>query len=262
MGIALDEGLISSVDDTVFSFFPEYEYLKNEDNDNITIEHMLKMSSGYDWNEFVYDFDDPRDSHYQLFNSPSPLVFLLGRPIVSNPGSVWNYNSGDTNLLGEIVRRASLSNYLYEFAEEYLFGPLGIDTYHWKRLPLADSVTFASGGLFLKPRDMLKIGTLYLNDGRWRGAQIISSSWVHESFENTVPLNDTWAYGYQWWLPLAQYRSGTVRSYAAMGWGGQQITVIPELELVVVWTAGGYYEDILVEVEDIVSDYILKAIVD
>jgi CubicO group peptidase (beta-lactamase class C family) len=262
MGIAFDEGLIDSVEETVFSFFPEYDYLRNEDNEDITIEQMLKMSSGYDWNEFVYDWDDPRDSHYQLFNSHSPVVFLLGRPVVSEPGSTFHYNSGDTNLLGEIIRRTSLSNNLYEFAEEYLFGPLGIDTYHWQRLPLANYVTFASGGLFLKPRDMLKIGTLYLNDGQWNGEQIISSSWVHESFENTIPLNEIYAYGYQWWLAPAQYESGTVQSYCAIGWGGQHIIIIPELELAVVWTAGGYYEDTLLHREEIINDYILKAIID
>lgn len=262
MGIALDKGLISSVEETVFSFFPEYDYLMNEDNRDITIEQMLKMTSGYEWNEFVYEPGDPRDSHYQMFTSHSPLVFLLGRDVISEPGSTFLYNSGDANLLGEIIRRESSSDYLHKFAEDYLFGPLGIDVYHWVRLPLADFITFASGGLFLRPRDALKIGTLYLNDGQWNGEKVISSAWIHESFENTIPLFESYEYGYLWWLAPAEYKSGIVQTYCAIGWGGQHIVVIPELELAVVWNAGGYLEDTLLDRDDIINDYVLRAIMD
>jgi CubicO group peptidase (beta-lactamase class C family) len=262
MGIALDKGLISSVEETVFFFFPEYDYLMNEDNRDITIEQMLKMTSGYEWNESVYDPDDPRDSHYQMFASHSPLVFLLGRDVISEPGSSFRYNSGDVNLLGEIIRRESSSDYLYEFAEDYLFGPLGIDAYHWVRFPLADFITFASGGLFLKPRDALKIGTLYLNDGQWNGEQIISSAWIHESFENIKHIVEPYDYGYLWWLAAVEYKSDTVQTYCAIGWGGQHIVVIPELDLAVVGTAGGYSEDPLLHRDDIINDYVLRAIID
>ncbi len=87
VGMALAQGLIVSVEETLFSFFPEYEDLRNADNSHITLEHLLAFSSGYDWNEHVYGFDDPRDSHNQMFSTPDPMGFLLGRPVVSTPGS-------------------------------------------------------------------------------------------------------------------------------------------------------------------------------
>jgi CubicO group peptidase (beta-lactamase class C family) len=264
VGIALDRGLIASVEDSLFSFFPDYTDLKREDNGQITLKHLLSFSSGYDWNEHVYGFDDPRDSHYQMFNTPDPVGFLLGRPVVSVPGSKFLYNSGDTNILGEIVRRASGSQTLVEFADRYLFEPLGIEVYDWVRLPLADAVTFASGGASLRPRDMAKLGALYLNGGVWNGERIVSTDWVHASTQLTMPLvgdyRTLYGYGYNWWLGRSQYRDRKVEYFRASGWGGQDVYVFPELELIIVFTAGGFYDTRPLNVNDIIEDYIFAAI--
>jgi len=266
VGIALDQGLIGSVEDSLFSFFPEYSDLKREDNGQITLEHLLSFSSGYDWNEHVYGFDDPRDSHYQMFNTPDPLGFLLGRPVVSDPGSEFLYNSGDTNVLGEIVRRVSGSQTLVEFADRYLFQPLGIQAYDWVRFPLADAVTFASGGVSLRPRDMAKLGALYLNGGVWNGQRIVSAGWVDASTELTTPLvgdyRTLYGYGYNWWLGRSPYRDQEVEYFLASGWGGQNVYVFPELGLIIVFTAGGFYNSRPLNVNDIIEDYIFVAIVE
>jgi len=127
VGIALDRGAIGSVDDSPFSFLPEYAHLSTANNAPITLDHLLSFSSGYEWNEFVYGFDDPRDSHNQLFATFDPIGHLLARPVVTVPGMVFNYNSGDTNILGEIVRRITGSLTLVDFADRYLFQPLDID---------------------------------------------------------------------------------------------------------------------------------------
>jgi CubicO group peptidase (beta-lactamase class C family) len=266
VGIAIDRGHVGSVEDSVFSFFPEYTALMREDNAGITLEHLLSFSSGYDWNEQVYGFDDPRDSHYQMFTTPDPIGFLLGRPVVSDPGSEFHYNSGDTNILGEIVRKTSTSQTLVEFADRNLFQPLGIERYDWVRFPLADNVTFASGGVSLRPRDMAKLGVLYLNGGVWTGERIVSTEWVGASTVLTTPLvgdfRTLYGYGYNWWLGRSQYGDRRVAYFRAAGWGGQYVYVFPELELIIVFTAGGFYETRPLNVNDIIEYYIFQAIVE
>jgi CubicO group peptidase (beta-lactamase class C family) len=266
VGVALDQGLIGGVDDSLFSFFPEYGGLRNEDNGPVTLKHLLSFSSGLDWNEHVYGFGDPRDSHYRMFNTPDPVRFLLERPVVDPPGSRFHYNSGDTNLVGEIVRRGSGSESLVEFAHENLFQPLGIDAYRWWRFPLVDEVTFASGGAFLRPRDMAKFGTLYLNGGLWDGRQVVPAEWVEASTLVATPLPSGYrtvhGYGYNWWLGGPQREQGMAEHFRASGWGGQEIYVFPELDLVLVFTAGGYYEDPPLDFNDLIVDFILEAIKD
>jgi CubicO group peptidase (beta-lactamase class C family) len=266
VGIAVDQGLIASVYEPMFTFFPEYRDLADDDNTQITLRHMLAMSSGYDWNENEFGFDDPRDSHYQMFRASDPMRYLLGRDMVALPGARFLYNSGDTNLLGEIVRRASSSSYLTEFADAYLFTPLGIDDFRWTRFDLADEITFASGGLYLRPRDMAKFGALYLNGGSWNGEQIISAAWVNASREMAIPLTGSYrtlyGYGYQFWLGRIPYRESTVEYYRAAGWGGQYIYIIPELDMVSVFTAGGYYDTRPLNFNTVIENYIFEAIVE
>jgi CubicO group peptidase (beta-lactamase class C family) len=264
-GIALDQGLIGGVDRSMFSFFPEHDDLRNDDNGQITLKHLLSFSSGLDWNEFVYGFGDARDSHNRMFAATDPVRFLLGRSVGDPPGSRFLYNSGDTNLVGEIVRRGTGSATLVEFAGEQLFGPLGIDSYDWWRFPLADQVTFASGGAFLRPRDMAKLGELYRHGGSWHGRQIVPASWVAASVTMSTPLPNyttVYGYGYNWWLGRSQFRSREVDHFRASGWGGQDIYVFPELDLVLVFTAGGYYESLPLDYDDLMEDFIFPAIRD
>jgi CubicO group peptidase (beta-lactamase class C family) len=264
MGIASDQSLVGSIQEPVFSFFPEYEDLRGDENSQITLQHLLSFSSGYDWNEFVYGFDDPRDSHNQMFAAPDPMAFLLGRPVLTPPGSVFHYNSGDTNILGEIVRRASSSETLVAFADRYLFQPLGIVDFDWMRFPLAQEVTFASGGASLRPRDMAKLGALYLNEGIWDGTRILSSAWVEASTRMSTPLEGShralYGYGYNWWLGRSQFRDRKVDYFRASGWGGQEVYVFQELDMVVVFTRGAYYETSPLDVNDIIEHYIFPAV--
>jgi CubicO group peptidase (beta-lactamase class C family) len=265
-GIAVDRGLIAGVADSLFSYFPEYAHLRTDENGPIVVEHLLSFTSGYEWNEFVYGFDDPRDSHNQMFRTADPVGHLLARPVTTEPGAVFHYNSGDTNLLGEIVRRAAAASTLTAFAESHLFQPLGITTYAWIRFPLAPAVTFASGGASLRPRDMAKLGQLYLNGGVWHGTRVVSEAWVAASTAQAIPLAGSYrtlyGYGYNWWLGRFPYLDGTVEYFRAAGWGGQDVFLVPALELVVVFTAGGYYAPRPLDVEDLIVDYVFPAIVE
>lgn len=266
VGIALDRGLLGSVDEPLFSYFPEYSDLRTVDNERVTLRHLLAFSSGFDWNEHVYGFGDPRDSHFQMFAAEDPVRMLLARPMVREPGEGFLYNSGDTNLLGEIVRRVSGENDLLVFADEVLLGPLAIEDYAWGHLPLAPEVTFASGGAFLRPRDMAKLGALYLNGGVWNGVRIVSEGWVEASVAESTHFQGTYrsvyGYGFNWWLGQSAFREGTVAYFRASGWGGQEVYAFPELDLVVVFTAGGYYEDPALSVDDLIEDFILRAVRD
>jgi CubicO group peptidase (beta-lactamase class C family) len=266
VGIALDRGLLGSVDDPLFWYFPEYGELKTVENEAVTLRHLLSFSSGFDWNEHVYGFDDPRDSHFQMFATEDPVRMLLSRPMVRAPGAAFHYNSGDTNLLGEIVRRESGAETLVAFAHEVLFGPLQIESYTWGRFPLAPEVTFASGGAFLRPRDMAKLGALYLNGGVWNGQRVVPEAWVQASVIESMHFQGSYGsvtgYGFNWWLGRSAFRDTAVEYFRASGWGGQEVFAFPELALVVVFTAGGYHDDPALDVDDLIEDFILQAVRD
>jgi CubicO group peptidase (beta-lactamase class C family) len=264
-GIARDDGGIGSVSDGIFDYFPDHRDLLDEENAPVTLRHLLSFTSGYEWNEFVYGFGDPRDSHYRMFRASDPIRHLLGRDVETVPGAVFHYNSGDTNLLGEVVRRVTGSETLVDFARERLFEPLEIDDFTWLRFGSAPHVTFASGGASLRPRDMAKLGVLYLDEGRWNGRQVVSAGWVAESVAEAIGFQtqyrSLYGYGYNWWLGRSRFRDGTVEYFRAAGWGGQDVFAFPELDLVVVFTAGGFYEARPLSPYDLLEDYILPAVV-
>jgi CubicO group peptidase (beta-lactamase class C family) len=149
---------------------------------------------------------------------------------------------------------------------EHLFEPLEIDTFEWIRFGSAPYVTFASGGASLRPRDMAKLGAMYLNDGVWNGTQVLSSEWVDASTEMSIPLvgeyRTLYGYGYNWWLGRSQFKARTVEYFRAAGWGGQYVYVFPELEMIIVFTAGGYYETKPLDVNDLIEHYIFEAVIE
>lgn len=150
---------------------------------------------------------------------------------MESPGQRFNYSGGINLLLGGIVRNSS-GMYADKFAEKYLFGPLGITEYRWHRS--SDGTINTQGGLSLRPRDMAKIGLLFLDGGKWKGRQIVSERWVNESKKGRLPARYGLRYGYQWWCGKALVNHQEIDSFFAWGRGGQYIFVIPECELVAV----------------------------
>lgn len=255
VGIAIDLGLISGVDAKVLSFFPEYSDLNNGEKKNLTIEHLLTMSSGLEWNESDIAYADLRNDLIQMWDVDDPLKYLISKPISFSPGTHFYYNSGLTNMLGEIIYKVS-SMKPDVFADHYLFGKLGINNRTWERFN--NGVVFVSGDLRIRPRDMAKFGYLYLNEGVWNGEQIISKEWIQNSINSFISVNSVFDYGYKWWLRNFSINSNTYFAYSARGWGGQQITVIPDLDLVVVFTGGNYMTP--EPVDEIMIQYILPAV--
>jgi CubicO group peptidase (beta-lactamase class C family) len=144
------------------------------------------------------------------------------------PGAAFNYSSGVSHLLSAIIQEATGMR-TFSFAREYLFEPLGISRVHWPSDP--HGIAFGGGGLWLTPRDMARFGQLYLQGGVWGGKQVVPAEWVEASISRQVNAHGAAPYyGYQWWVRS----SGT---YAAHGYRGKRIFVIPDLEMVVVFTA-------------------------
>jgi len=262
IGIAIDNGFIQSVNQKVFDFFPEHSDLLTivPGKQNITLEHLLTMRSGLEWDDETYSYFDPRNDMYQLFNSSDPIRYILSKNLIETPGTFFAYRNCNTNLLGEIVRKAS-GQRLDIFARDYLFNKLGITGYEWQRLP--NNVIFCSGDLRLRPRDMAKFGQLFLNGGTWESEQVISQEWVDISTQKFTSLNNWWddvdGYGYQWWQWENIY-GVNYNAYMASGWGGQWIVVSPDMNTVVITTAGNYYTDVLMPVQTILVNYILPSI--
>ena len=239
-GIAIERKLIASADEPVVKFFPEYSALKMPGWDNITLRHLLTMSSGVQWDE-ARAWTDPKNDEPHLGKEADPLGYVLAKPIALAPDVLWNYNGGGTELLANIIQRVANKPF-DDFAREVLFQPLGINDWEWKKYE--NGKLSAAAGLRLRPRDAAKIGQLVLNRGIWNDRQIVPADWIEQSvvprFQPIGLFGGLFYYGYQWWLgrTLSEYRE--VKWIAAMGLGGQRIFVIPDLDLVVMSTSGLY----------------------
>jgi CubicO group peptidase (beta-lactamase class C family) len=198
------------------------------------------MTSGLDWPE-----GDP--IYGQMVRSPDWVRFVLDRPMVEEPGKRFDYCSGCSHVLSAIVQETSGMSTL-EFARTYFFKPLGISNVVWQSDP--KGIVNGGWGLQLAPRDMAKLGYLYLNQGVWDGWQVVPADWVRTSVEKHVGTGEELDYGYQWWVYPA------LNAYTARGRGGQLIFVIPNLDMVVVFTANVSDDKVLFE---LIEDFIVPA---
>ncbi len=237
IGIAISKGKIKSVDQRVFDFFPEYENLNIGTKKDLTIEHLLAMSSGLEWNEDI-PYTNPENSEMVMTASEDPLAYILSRPMASLPGTTWKYNGGTTQLLAEIIKRVSGKS-VAEFANENIFKKLGIKEYEWVQFPGTDN-PIAASGLRLRTRDILKFGILYQNGGQWKGEQVVPQSWVDQSFTSRVPRPGGGGYGYQFWIFNDTIQGKTMTWPTAVGNGDQRIFFDKKNDLLVVMTAGNY----------------------
>jgi CubicO group peptidase (beta-lactamase class C family) len=238
VGIAIDRRMIRSVNTRIVNFFPELSDLRTPGWDNVRLRHLLTMSSGIKWDEQL-PWSDPANDEPHLAFDADPLRYVLSKPIAVPPDTVWVYNGGGTELLGNIIERTSGMS-LEAFAREFFFNPLGVTDFEWKTYK--NGKIAAAAGLRLRPRDAAKIGQLLLSDGAWNGRQVIPPDWIMQSviprFQAVGYFGGTLFYGYQWWMGRSLSQGKEVRWIAAFGWGGQRIFVIPELDMVVMMTSG------------------------
>ncbi|MCF8366059.1 MAG: beta-lactamase family protein [Bacteroidales bacterium] len=237
LGITLERHKKPETDVPVFDFFPQYDSLKTSENEKITLKHVLTMTSGL-----------PEDDDFEK-NDPDDLVkLMLSLPLESTPGEKFKYNNNGTNILGSIINTLEKKQ-ADDFAKEVLFNKLGISEFYWHR---ENDVLQCHSDLQLFPADMAKIGLLVLNYGSWNGEQIVPKEWINRSTKPQVAESEFFDYGYQWW-----YRSKRNKSWwenpvhgsnnehdmlLALGYGGQFIMIIRDLNMVIVTTSSDYNE--------------------
>jgi len=259
IGITIDWKVIKSVDQKVYSFFPEHKgTLWVDQKYDISLKHLLNMAAGTDWDEITYLHPHPKNSDTGLYLAAHPIAYVLNHELKRPPGTTWNYNSGLTVLLGGIIKNTT-GQFADEFAQKSLFGPLGISDYHWFRH--ADSTIYTHGDLLMKPRDMAKIGYLMLNSGQWKGKQIVSEYWTIESTRRMIETGRGYQYGYQWRSGTMTINGRDIEGFWASGMGGQKIYVIPGLDLVAVMTSQ-VHDNLsgLDRNESMLANYILPAV--
>lgn len=280
-GLALESGAVRSVEDRLFDYFPDYAHLATPEKREVRLRDVLTMSAGFEWSEGTGGSDDEQ----VLYSDPDPAGVVLSRPLVTEPGSRYYYNGGLSTLLGLVVARATGEPF-GRYARSRLFEPLGIDHVEWawsgepdEPQPAEDgsiyvssccrtvwqdveelrwdghapfsSIAMPSAALWMRPRDLLKIGTVYLNGGSWNERRIVPERWVTESLALHIDqLDDVQdhgpgatsrpGYGYQWWHTQYSLPYGELTVHAAYGNGGQRIWIVPELDLVAVHITSNY----------------------
>lgn len=255
IGIAIDKGYIEGIGQPVLDFFPDREVANLDSRkQDMTLEDLLTMTSGFDL------------PPAEIPQNPDWVQVMLDVPMGYEPGTRFEYHPMVSHLLSAIITATTGKDAL-SFAQQNLFDPLGITDVVWSSDPMGINHGFS--GLYLRPRDMAKIGYLYLNEGIWDGQEIVSPEWVEAATTVHFPAGeyyDQWwggttewwinaidGYGYQWW----HYPSGM---FAAEGYGGQRIFILPDLDMVTVLT-GGYDQADLMTPYLLVEDFIRPAVV-
>jgi len=214
----------------MLDFFGERSLAEVNDRKNaITVQNLLDMTSGIDWNE---PLNGRPDSVIEMRRSPDWIKFILDRPMSTAPGDIFNYNSGNSQLLSAIITKLTGMD-ARDYAKAKLFAPLGISTATWLRDPQLHAIGVF--GLAMLPRDMAKIGYLYLRNGEWEGQRLLPAAWVHKVSHATVDMKQSaepnLRYSNSFWaLPNKQV-------YMAVGYHCQLIIVFPESDIVAVTTA-------------------------
>jgi CubicO group peptidase (beta-lactamase class C family) len=224
VGIALREGYIESVEQPLLDFFPGRTVAYRDGKESITLEHVLTMSGGLLCRDsYLYRWQGIQE----MRQTGDWVQYMLDLPMAEEPGTHFEYCNGGSFLLSAILQETTGRTAL-EYAGERLFGPLGISDVTWPANPQGISVGW--GEVRMRPHDMLKIGYLYLNEGRWEGEQIVPVEWVAASTRRHIDGTLQGGYGYQWWIAEPDV-------YMALGYSGQYILVAPELDMVVVFTS-------------------------
>ncbi len=224
VGIAIDQGLVRDVNQKILDFFPEFkpknsDYLKNQ----LSIRHFLTMTTGLLWMNRGMGHEP---MFRRLLKEKNWVKSILNLPINDKKFGQFQYSSAVTHLLSIIITKSSNIS-TQEFSEKYLFKPIGIsNNIKWMKDP--QGVNIGGYGLKLKPRDLAKFGFLYLNQGIWKDKQIIPKEWIVESLQNYGE-----GYGYHVWIT----KIGDFDAFMAAGYGGQYLTCIPKLELMIVITS-------------------------
>ena len=229
--IEVSEGLLDSTHHPVLDLFADQRIANIDDNKKaITVQNLRDMTSGIMWQEKNYT---PDETIMRMYDAPDRTAFVLDQPMSDPPGVKFYYDGGNPYVLSAVITRKTGQN-AADYAKQKLFAPLGIFTDRW-RPPDAQGVTDGEAGLSLDPRDMLKLGYLYLHEGMWDGQRIIPASWVAYTEAGKVPATFGLHYANLWW---SMPQKGAL---LALGRHSQRILVLPKYDIVAAMT--GYMPD-------------------
>ena len=255
LGIAMTRGdFKANLSTPVLKYF-DTSKVRNIDarKRRITLKDVLTMTTGLAWNEDV-PYDDPHNDASAMEAADDWVQYVIDKPMATDPGALFNYSSGATELLAYIFQKETGQD-IEAYAEQQLFAPLGIK-HHWKRSYLG--VVDTEGGLFLGGADLAKVGYLYLHEGMWDGRQIVSREWVKQSL---TPFVDTgWQglkYGFKWWL--YPRKAGGQLVWMGIGFGGQRLMVFPGEQLIAVFTGWDILHDSAFDAE--LANRLLPAVI-
>lgn len=231
VGIAIGEGLIKNVRQKVLPFFDQSAVNTSDKRWKLlTVEDLLTMRSGLNWNDFADSRSALQNTFEGMVFSDSWSSYVLSTSMMVPPGLVFDYNTGNSQLLSEIIHRTS-GGRGESFARERLFDPIGIKDYYWRKDPRG--VPAGGYGLAMRSEDIARLGFLYINNGRWNKRQIIPRNWVRRSVIprtlSKMQVNPGAHYAYHWWVIKDT-------AYSAQGYGGQFLIVFPEKNLIIVST--------------------------
>jgi len=260
VGMAIDHGAKLSAQTPVLSQFPDYKDLQHVDAAKraITVGNLMSMNSGLACDDHADDSPGAEDRMQSQRDEHDWYRYTLNLPMAQAPGADKAvYCSAGINLLGGIVRRAT-GKPLMELLRDWIAGPLAMRGYHFNLSPDGDA--YLAGGIQLRPRDMLKLGQLYLDGGAWHGRRLVDATWIDASVTRHTTFGRNHDYGYAWHLHTFHVQDHDYRTYAAEGNGGQFVIVVPELDLAIAITAGSYGEfDTWYALQNLVRDYVIPA---
>ncbi|MHA1543687.1 MAG: serine hydrolase domain-containing protein [Alphaproteobacteria bacterium] len=223
----------------------------------MVLENLITMTPGLACDDFSQESPGNEDTMQNQDEQPDWFLFTLELEMLYEPGEHAAYCSGSQNLAGGVVARAT-GEWLPDFYHDQFAAPLKMGLYHMNLSPTGEG--YGGGGLLIKPRDFLKLGQVYLDDGKWKGQQIVSQDWAQKG---TEAINDIGkeGYGYGWWIFNYPFEGREIKAYYAGGNGGQYVIVVPELDLNIVIFAGNYNQRVMHKTKcEYVRDYVLRAI--
>jgi CubicO group peptidase (beta-lactamase class C family) len=259
-GIVREDGKLPALPTPIVDLYPGYPTLTSEPaRRSITIEHLLTMSNGLEWHETAATYGSFSNDETRLFWDWSPVKFVLSRPVVGPSGQRFDYNGGNTAVIADLLERA-IDSSLDRLARTRLFEPLGITDSEWMGDLWGRPMAYA--GLRLKPRDLLRIGQMMLDHGRWHDRQIVPAEWVRESIRPHIATGRGagTGYGYYWWTGDIEWQRKEIPWSAAVGNGGQRLFLVPALDLIVVMTAGAYNDPSIVAKEGDLFKQVVAAV--
>jgi CubicO group peptidase (beta-lactamase class C family) len=238
-GIALEQGLVPPVDAPVVDAFPEYpDLVADPARRKVTVAHTLNMAMGMEWDENK-PYTDPTNSEIAMEFAPDRYRFVLDRPIVGEPGADWIYSGGAVALIGALITRGTGKS-LAEYAQETLFGPLGIDNFFWHRG--ADGAESSASGLRMTTRGLLRIGDMMANGGTFAGRQIVPKAWIDGCLTSAIRTAYDTGYSRLWYLEVARPPAfaNAVPWAGGFGNGGQRLWILPDAGIAAVAYLGKY----------------------